>query len=47
MRGYAAIGLHHPKTAINVGSALRAAQCYGGALALMLAAYNAGTQPTL
>lgn len=32
MRGYAAIGLHSPKTAVNVGSALRAAQCYGGAL---------------
>lgn len=28
MRGYSAVGLHHPKTAINVGSALRAAQCY-------------------
>ena len=31
-RGYAAIGLHHPKTAVNVGSALRAAGCYGAAL---------------
>lgn len=31
MRGYAAIGLHNPKTAINVGSALRAAQCYDAA----------------
>lgn len=32
MRGYAAIGLDNPKTAINVGSALRAAGCYGAAL---------------
>lgn len=31
MRGFAAVGLHQPKTAINVGSALRAAQCYGAA----------------
>lgn len=31
-RGYAAIGLHMPKTPINVGSALRAAHCYGAAL---------------
>lgn len=31
MRGFSAIGLHNPKTAINVGSALRAAQCYGAA----------------
>lgn len=31
-RGYAAIGLHHPKTAVNVGSVLRAARCYGCAL---------------
>lgn len=31
-RGYAAIGLHQPKTPVNVGSALRAAGCYGAAL---------------
>jgi len=30
-RGYAAIGLDHPKTNINVGSALRAAGVYGAA----------------
>lgn len=29
MRGYSAIGLHNPKTPANVGSVLRAAQCYG------------------
>lgn len=28
MRGYAAIGLFHPKTKENVGSALRACHCY-------------------
>lgn len=32
MRGFAAIGLHMPKTAANVGSVLRAAGCYGAAL---------------
>jgi tRNA(Leu) C34 or U34 (ribose-2'-O)-methylase TrmL len=31
-RGYAAIGLHHPKTPSNVGSVLRAAHCYGAAI---------------
>ncbi|MEO0699382.1 MAG: TrmH family RNA methyltransferase, partial [Pseudomonadota bacterium] len=31
MRGYAAIGLHSPKTGKNVGGVLRAAQCYGAA----------------
>lgn len=31
-RGYAAIGLHQPKTPANVGSVLRAAHCYGTAL---------------
>ena len=30
-RGYAAIGLDNPKSAINVGAALRAAQAYGAA----------------
>jgi tRNA(Leu) C34 or U34 (ribose-2'-O)-methylase TrmL len=28
-RGYAAVGLHMPKTPTNVGSVLRAAHCYG------------------
>lgn len=32
MRGYAAIGLHRPKNPLNVGSALRAAHCYGAAM---------------
>lgn len=32
VRGYSAIGLHHPKSATNVGGVLRAAQCYGSAL---------------
>lgn len=32
MRGYAAVGLHRPKNAINVGSAIRAAHCYEAAL---------------
>ena len=32
MRGYAAVGLHMPKTPANVGSVLRAAHCYGAAL---------------
>lgn len=31
-RGYAAIGLHMPKTPENVGSVLRAASCYGAAM---------------
>ena len=31
-RGFAAIGLHHPKTVENVGGVLRAAGCYGAAL---------------
>lgn len=31
MRGYSVIGLYHPKSSINVGSALRAAGCYGAA----------------
>jgi tRNA(Leu) C34 or U34 (ribose-2'-O)-methylase TrmL len=31
-RGYAAIGLHQPKTPANVGSVLRAASCYGAAM---------------
>lgn len=32
MRGFAAIGLHRPKTPANVGSVLRAAHCYGAAM---------------
>lgn len=31
-RGYAAIGLFQPKSAVNVGSAMRAAGCYGAAM---------------
>jgi tRNA(Leu) C34 or U34 (ribose-2'-O)-methylase TrmL len=31
-RGFAAIGLHLPKTPSNVGSVLRAAGCYGAAM---------------
>ena len=31
-RGYAAIGLDNPKHAVNVGSAMRAAGCYGAAM---------------
>lgn len=30
-RGYAAVGLHQPKDKLNVGSAMRAAGCYGAA----------------
>ena len=32
MRGFSAIGLHNPKTPVNVGSALRAATCYQSSL---------------
>ena len=31
-RGYSAIGLDNPKTASNVGSALRASWCYGASM---------------
>jgi tRNA(Leu) C34 or U34 (ribose-2'-O)-methylase TrmL len=31
-RGYAAIALHNPKSLINIGSALRAAQVFGAAM---------------
>lgn len=31
-RGYAAIGLHNPKTPANIGSVLRAAGCYSAAM---------------
>lgn len=32
IRGYSAIGLHLPKTAKNVGSTLRAADCYSSSM---------------
>lgn len=35
MRGYAAIGLHMPKTPANVGSVLRAVGCYEAALVII------------
>lgn len=35
MRGFSAIGLYNPKTPANVGSALRAAGCYGAAMVAM------------
>lgn len=35
MRGYAAIGLHMPKTPDNVGSVVRACHCYGAAMVAM------------
>jgi len=35
VRGYAAIGLHLPKTPMNVGAALRAVGCYGAAMVAM------------
>lgn len=31
-RGFAAIGLYHPKDPLNVGSALRAASCYDASM---------------
>lgn len=31
-RGFAAVGLYHPKTNLNVGSALRAAGCFGASM---------------
>ena len=37
MRGYAAIGLYHPKTDCNVGGAARAASVYGAALVVVQA----------
>jgi tRNA(Leu) C34 or U34 (ribose-2'-O)-methylase TrmL len=42
MRGFAAIGLHQPKTPSNVGSVLRAAHCYG---AKMIAASGTRYRP--
>lgn len=35
MRGYAAIGLHWPKTNVNVGSVLRAAGCFDAQLVVV------------
>lgn len=35
MRGYAAIGLHQPKCAANVGGAMRAVSCYGASLVVL------------
>lgn len=34
-RGYAAIGLYMPKNELNVGGAVRAAQCFGSALVVV------------
>lgn len=31
-RGFSSIGLHRPKHAVNVGSVLRAAHCYGASM---------------
>jgi tRNA(Leu) C34 or U34 (ribose-2'-O)-methylase TrmL len=45
MRGYACIGLDNPKAAVNVGSALRAAGCYGAAMVAMTG-NRSGKTPT-
>ena len=45
MRGYSAVGLHHPKTPANVGSALRACHCYGAAM-MAVAGSRCGTAAT-
>jgi tRNA(Leu) C34 or U34 (ribose-2'-O)-methylase TrmL len=45
MRGFAAIGLDNPKTACNVGSALRAAGCYRAAM-LAVTGRRYGRMPT-
>lgn len=42
-RGYAAIGLHMPKTPANVGSVLRAAHCYGVAMVAQTGARYRGS----
>lgn len=34
-RGYSAIGLHHPKKGVNIGSTLRAAGVYGSAVVII------------
>lgn len=47
-RGYAAIGLFQPKTAVNVGAALRAAGCYGAAMVATTGArYHRGPTDTM
>jgi tRNA(Leu) C34 or U34 (ribose-2'-O)-methylase TrmL len=38
VRGYAAIGLIHPKNDHNIGGALRAASCYQAALVMLVGA---------
>jgi len=35
MRGYAAIGLNHPKSPVNVGGVMRAAGCFGASMVAM------------
>jgi tRNA(Leu) C34 or U34 (ribose-2'-O)-methylase TrmL len=45
MRGYACIGLDNPKTKVNVGSALRAAGCYGAAM-VAVTGNRCGKAPT-
>jgi len=45
MRGYACIGLDNPKSSVNVGSALRAAGCYGAAMVAMTG-NRSGRTPT-
>lgn len=47
-RGYAAVGLHMPKTPLNVGSVLRAAHCYGAALVAQTGRrYHSATTDTM
>lgn len=45
MRGFAAIGLYHPKCPANVGGAMRAAGCYGASLVAMTG-HRFGRAPT-
>ena len=45
MRGYSCIGLDNPKSSVNVGSALRAAGCYGAAMVAMTG-NRSGRTPT-
>lgn len=45
MRGYTAIGLHMPKTNANIGSAIRAAGCYGASM-IALTGRRYGNAPT-
>ncbi len=44
-RGFAAIGLDHPKCPANVGGAMRAAGCYGASIVAM-AGHRFGKAPT-